>query len=202
MDTRDVGRTDTVFDRSLPPWARALSDVHWTPVRVARQAARFLAARPGARVLDVGSGVGKFCLIGALTTNGAFTGVEQRLHLVRVARDMARRNHVPRCRFVHGDATALDWSEYDGFYFYNPFAEQIVARVRQSGELDYGPELYERYVSLVEDALARLAPGTRVATYHGFGGEMPDGWRRIPGSGHRAMHLELWEREPELRTTD
>jgi len=49
---------DAAFDELFPPWARALSRVHFTPVRAAVRAAAWLAARPGARVLDVGAGAG------------------------------------------------------------------------------------------------------------------------------------------------
>ena len=44
--------------------------MHWTPVHVARRAAQFLVTGPETRVLDVGSGPGKFCLVGALATQG------------------------------------------------------------------------------------------------------------------------------------
>jgi len=36
----------------------------WTPLAIARKAAEFLA-EPGSKVLDIGSGIGKFCLTGA-----------------------------------------------------------------------------------------------------------------------------------------
>ena len=81
--------TDLEFDRVYPSWVRRLSDMHWTPVEVARRAAALLAVDPTTRVLDVGSGVGKFCLIGALTTRATFVGIEQRENLVTVARDTA-----------------------------------------------------------------------------------------------------------------
>ena len=62
------------FDRLLPFYWRRLSIMHWTPVHVARRAAQLLVTGPKTRVLDVGSGPGKFCLVGAMATLGHFTG--------------------------------------------------------------------------------------------------------------------------------
>ena len=69
---------DSRFDLVYPREIRELSDRHWTPVEVARKAAVFLVREPGTRVLDIGCGPGKFCIVGALATDGRFTGVEQR----------------------------------------------------------------------------------------------------------------------------
>src|SRR4051812_34171547 len=87
--------TDAVFDAIYPPSIRLSGEVHWTPVVVARRAAELLVTGRGTRVLDVGSGVGKVCIVGALTSDGEFTGVEQRGTLVRIARDVVRRYAIP-----------------------------------------------------------------------------------------------------------
>ena len=73
------------FDLVYPKWIQDLSESHWTPVPIALEAARFLVTQPGTRVLDIGCGPGKFCAIGALTTKGHFTGVEQRSRLALIA---------------------------------------------------------------------------------------------------------------------
>ncbi len=82
--------TNADFDHVYPDWVRSLSERHWTPVDVAERAAELLVTSAGVRVLDVGSGAGKFCIIGALTTEGKFCGIEQRAHLIDVAREAAR----------------------------------------------------------------------------------------------------------------
>jgi hypothetical protein len=69
---------DRDFDSLFPDMYQEISDTHWTPVEIARRAAQLLVADSSTRVLDVGSGIGKFCLIGALTTSAHFVGVEQR----------------------------------------------------------------------------------------------------------------------------
>ena len=65
---------DEKFDLIYPPQIRELSSLHWTPVAVAAEAAKLLVTAPGTRVLDIGCGPGKFCLVGASLTDGRFTG--------------------------------------------------------------------------------------------------------------------------------
>ena len=76
--------TDEQFNTIYPTSIRRLSEKHWTPVSVAKAAAEFLVTNPGTRVLDIGSGAGKFCMVGAVHTRGFFTGVEQREELVQL----------------------------------------------------------------------------------------------------------------------
>ena len=59
---------DEVFDQLYPRISRFRSSVHWTPVEVAIRVAELLDGAPGGQILDVGAGVGKACIIGALTT--------------------------------------------------------------------------------------------------------------------------------------
>src|SRR5262245_2791350 len=79
------GSFDSVYDEEI----RALSEEHWTPVAVAARAARILTFAGATRILDVGSGVGKFCIVGALCTAARFVGVERRHRLVSIARRAA-----------------------------------------------------------------------------------------------------------------
>src|SRR5690349_287701 len=116
---------DDEFDEVYPDWGRRMSHVHWTPVAVARCAAQWLVARPGTRVLDVGSGVGKFAIVGSLVTEGVFYGIEQRKHLVDAAQAAARGLRAKSVHFLHGDMTTLDWQLFDAFYLYNPFQEDM-----------------------------------------------------------------------------
>jgi SAM-dependent methyltransferase len=183
---------DRTFDEVYPPWIRGLSRTFWTPVQVARRAAEWLVTEPGARVLDVGSGVGKFCLVAALTSEGSFTGVEQRAHLADAARDTARRFRVRRCTFITGNAQDLDWAAFDGLYLFNPFSEHIPGFHAIDDAIDRRRETYTAYVRMVEERLDALPAGARVVTFHGFGGEFPPGWEE---QGLERLHggpLSLW----------
>jgi SAM-dependent methyltransferase len=186
---------DARFDRIYPEPIRRLSRMHWTPVEVARRASRFLACSPGARILDVGSGVGKFCLLGALETQAYFVGAECRGDLVEVARVAARRARASRAEFLHLDALELDWSEFDGLYLFNPFEELLFP---DDGYIDKAVEFGERrFHSLVlrtEEKLRRMPLASRLAVFHSTGGEAPCGYRQLGCETVGPGTLEFWER--------
>jgi predicted RNA methylase len=181
------------FDRVFPEPIRERSIQFWTPVEAARQAAQFLAPAPSARVLDVGSGVGKFCIVGAATTGAIFSGIEQRPHLVEVAERAARQFRISRVAFTVGTVDDVDWSHFDAFYFFNPFEENVFA---EHSALDRSVVLSEaRFwsdVAFVERKLARLPVGVRVATFHGFGGRIPPSYELVAQRLVRGGVLRFW----------
>ena len=184
--------SNALFDTILPEKVRQFSRMHWTPVEVAIRAAELLAPDPRARVLDVGSGAGKFCMIGALTTEGTFTGVERRSSLVEVAQKTVEALGVPRVSFTHENMADLDWSHYDSFYLFNPFYEHIKPMSRIDQHVLLGEAHFMQYVKIVEGKLARLRLGARVVTYHGFGGFFPPNFRRVIKEPQGNDFLELW----------
>jgi SAM-dependent methyltransferase len=185
---------DAAFDEQLPPNLLLKAGTHFTPLDVARRAAILLAHPSNARVLDVGSGAGKFCIEAARVVPSAqFVGVELRPHLVRVATRLAAAANVTNARFIHGDALDLDWSEYDAFYFYNPFAEQIIEKpFTLDNTLALDPLNFHLYVNAVSERLAAARWGTRVVTYHGFGGPLPAGYELTCTDRIGSDQLELW----------
>lgn len=170
---------DDAVDRLLPPWVSALSEVHWTPVAVAAAAAAFLTdeRRQSARVLDVGAGAGKFCVVGAASTGARFEGVERNPALVGVATLLARDIGVDRVHFHCAAMEQLDWQSYHGLYFFNPFGEYFIED--GSKILEGQPRGWRAYAHQVRTAIAKLylmPTGTRVATYHGLGASLPPGF--------------------------
>jgi SAM-dependent methyltransferase len=184
---------DRDFDKLFPKRYQEISETHWTPVEIARRAAQLLVVDSTTRVLDVGSGIGKFCFIGALTTPGQFVGVEQRPHLVKLAHQLVTDFQIPKVLFLEGDARGVDWSQFQSFYLYNPFVENIYScNVRIDQTVEFGKTRYQELVRWVQKRLHLLPVGTRVATYHGFGGDMPPGYElivEVPGDGD---FLQLW----------
>jgi hypothetical protein len=146
------------------------------------------------RILDIGSGVGKFCIVAAAATaamGARITGVEHRAHLVAVARRAATRLGVD-VTFRQGTLDDCAPRHFDGVYLFNPFAENLCS---SDDHIDASVELSEdrfvRDVAAAEDFLGAARLGMRVVTYCGFGGDMPAGYVRVlrePCAGA----LELW----------
>jgi hypothetical protein len=164
---------DLEFDRVLPKRLREFSAFHWTTVEVCRHAAAWLVTGPGTRVLDVGCGPGRFCAIGAFTTAGHFTGVEQRKGLCRSAWDMLDHYCIPRVRILHANVMDLSFNGFDAFYLFNPFEENLAPELRIDDEVPVQIELYGSYIDYVRRQLSQVRMGTRVVTFWGSCHEIP-----------------------------
>jgi hypothetical protein len=147
-------------------------------------------------VLDAGAGAGKLCCVAALSHAGRWHGLDGDPALVTAAIATARALDVEHCTsFAVGDLTALDWRGFDSLYFYNPFEALLFGH--GPGARQGGAGFAER-IAMVEHRLSELATGTRVVTFHGFGGKMPPGFARAASdAGDR--ELALWIKQPRPR---
>jgi len=188
--------SDVDFDKIFPAKYRPLSGTHWTPVRAAIIAARYACVRPGARILDIGSGIGKFCVVGALTTKGAtFHGVEQRGTLVTTAKNVAKQYAVPGVSFFHKNALEIDWKKYNAVYLYNPFWENVDRNARIDDSIPLDGALLVRYVKITRDKLSTLPSGSRAVIFNGYGGTIPHGFLLIHFERIRGLDLTVWEKK-------
>lgn len=190
---------DVAFDAVYPRPMRAISRRFWTPVAVARQAANLFQHAGARRVLDVGSGVGKFVLVAAAQTPDiTFTGIEQREHLVTTARTAQHRLRLPNASFLVGDATEISLSDFDGFYFFNPFAENLFdSDERIDSSVELSRERFRRVVVRIESALRTVRLGTAVVTYHGMSARMPGCFDPVRSERAGSDHLRLWVKARE-----
>jgi SAM-dependent methyltransferase len=178
--------TDILFNDLYPDSIRDLSKVHWTPLEVALKVAHFLSVNNGETILDIGSGVGKFCLAAALYTPKAFYyGVEQRKSLVMHAENAKRILSLKNVEFIHGNFTQLDFRKFDHFYFYNSFHENLQGADKIDDSIEYSDELHMYYKRYLYRQLEQKPKGTRLCTlctwdheippeYHVVGTEMLD----------------------------
>jgi SAM-dependent methyltransferase len=189
-----VGGTDAEFDVLLPPPARQASAIYWTPVVVAQRAAELLTEVGVRRVLDVGAGPGKFCIVGASRAPSiAFVGIEHRPHLVAIAEHLAREMGTPNARFRLGNVTSTSWSEFDALYVFNSFAENLFSAVERFDDtVELSRARYVEDVLAVGRKLAELPEGTFVLTYHGLGGPIPDVYERVRVEPAGTGWLNLW----------
>jgi hypothetical protein len=187
---------DVEFNELYPKGLRALALTHWTPVRVATRAAELLVTNHATKILDVGAGAGKFCIVGALTSDATFVGIEHRKELVKIATGVATQYKIERVKFKHGNMQDVDWSAFNGFYLYNPFIENVYDEAaRMKNGFEQMQALYEKYIDIVRDKLKKAATGTCVVTYWGFGGPMPAGYVLKTREKYSSDALELWMKE-------
>jgi SAM-dependent methyltransferase len=157
-----------------------VAEKHWTPLAVAEKAAAFLAASPDAKVLDIGSGSGKFCLTAAhFHPLNMFYGIEQRANLVALSSELAERLQLENVNFICDNITNIDFKNYNNFYFYNSFYENITGTQKIDFSVTYSEELYNYYNRYLFKQLAKKPAGTRLVTYHSFGSEIPSDYEIV-----------------------
>ncbi|MGZ3798070.1 MAG: methyltransferase domain-containing protein, partial [Pseudobdellovibrionaceae bacterium] len=151
--------------------------------------------QPGARVLDVGSGIGKFCIVGALTTTGTvFHGVEQRGALVAAAKRVATKYAFPNVMFFQKNALDVDWKKYNAVYLYNPFWENVDKGARIDDSVPLDNALLVDYVKMTKEKLSLLNPGSRAVIFNGYGGTIPKDFRLMHFERIRGLDLTVWQK--------
>ncbi len=173
-----IAVNDREFDKMYSNRLKKVSEFHFTPVNAAKCAARFLVDKPGARVLDIGSGAGKFCMVGAASTGGHFTGVEQRESLYRLSEELASHYRLSNLRFICSNITEIKFKEYDAIYFFNSFFENIVPGCAIDAALTLDKQHYDTYSAYVKTQLDAMPAGTRLATYFSYSSEIPDSYHQ------------------------
>ena len=134
----------------------------------------------------------QFCIVGELCTSGNFVGVEHRAELVQTARTAAARLNLTRTTFIHDDAFNVDWDEFSGFYFYNPFLEHFIPGTAIDHTVDVTLQNYYECVREVTARLGTRPAGTRVVTHHGYGARMPKGYKLYLKKPCNDGLIELW----------
>ncbi len=183
--------SDSEFDKIYPPEINFMARIHWTPILVAKAAAQFLSAGDNKRILDIGSGVGKFCLAGShFYPNASYFGVEQRKPLVNYADSAKESLKMENVSFVHANFTQLSLANYDNFYFYNSFHENLDDTDKLDQSIEYSEELFEYYSRYLFQELETVPQSTRLATYHSMHIEIPPGFEMVK-SDFKGL-LKLW----------
>ena len=192
---------DAEFDRLLyPDDVRTVSSTCWTPIQAARRAAELLS--PADCILDIGSGVGKFCIVTAALTQSIVVGVERHESLVKLANEATNASGVLNARYIHGELKDVETFDFDGVYMFNPFQTN-------DWERDVDGLTRERYladIASAQELLERAHTGTRVVTYLGFGGEMPSSYKMeveedLPLHGKRCI-MRLWVQSERAQSVE
>lgn len=188
--------TDAELDGLLPVAVRRVSRVYWTSVAVARKAAEILEHLGVRRVLDMGAGPGKFCVVaGARAPCIEFVGIEHRPRLVAIARSLAAEVGVVNVAFSVGDATRAAWTDFDAFYVFNSFAENDLAvDDRFDGTVELSRARHIAEVTRVARRLATAPVGTVLLTYHGLTGPIPRSYELLHAETAGAGWMRVWRK--------
>jgi SAM-dependent methyltransferase len=183
--------SDAKFHQLYPEFIRSMARMHWSPLYITKKAITYLAPNDKVSVLDIGSGVGTFCLAGAYyKPSAAFFGVEQRKNLIEHAETARKKLRVKNVEFIYGNFTQLNLNEFDHFYFYNSFFENLDGTDKIDDEIVYSKELYNYYSIYLYNQLERMPQGTKVATYCSWGDEIPPSYKLA--ESHFDNLLKFW----------
>lgn len=188
----NIDITDDDFNSVYPEKIRMLARKHWTSVSVAKAASEYLVEKPGTKVLDIGSGAGKFCMIGAANTKGHFTGVEQRFELIKLSRSLSDSYFIHNAKFIHANITSINLRDYDAFYFYNSFYENIDRLNKIDCTVTLDIQLYHLYSMYIVEQFTSLPLGARLVTFCSPLNIIPRTFR-LQDSSHGGL-LKFWEK--------
>ena len=183
--------SDKQLHHLYPPSIRSLAARHFTPLEISKRVVDFLAPEKKLKVLDIGSGAGKFCLAAAYYKPLVnFFGVEQRKHLVAHAETAKSILGIKNVHFLHQNITQLDFTQFDHFYFYNSFYENLNDMEKIDDSVSCSPHLYNYYNRCLYKKLENLPAGTRLATFHTISNKIPPNFHLI--EEHVGELLKFW----------
>jgi hypothetical protein len=182
------------FCQLYPLFIQKLDKAHWSPLIVAYKASQFLAEKNDVKILDIGSGAGKFCLAGAYYKPNAFyCGVEQRGYLVDFASSAKEKLGRMKVEFRHKNFTQINFTEFDHFYFYNSFFENLEGAEKLDDSIEHSEELFTYYNRYLSRKLHERPAGTRVVTYRSLCFEIPSCYELV--NAQMNNDLKFWIRK-------
>jgi SAM-dependent methyltransferase len=187
---------DRLFDKLLPQTYQKLSSRQWTPSAVVRRVAQLLENVSGRKIIDIGSGVGKFCILLGIFSDLEIFGIEQRRNLFEVSENIRNQNLLKRVTFINGNMVDLPWEDFDILYLYNPFQEHLLDNgwTRIDKGIRFDPGLFAQYTDEIFRQLAWAQKGKLLITYHGYGGIVPSTWNVIYRTNINGGELCMWEK--------
>lgn len=185
--------TEEAFEELLPEKLQSKSKCFFTPAEVAIEAAKWLSGKDKRKVLDIGAGVGKFCLFGARHTGAQFLGIEYRKELVEIANSMFNLFGVKNARVIHKNIIDFDFSDFKAFYYYNPYGENLARHLRLDDSQTLSERNYYLFMEYTLKELSKAPRGTRLVTYYGSEMMLPQNYVCIKMFMHH--NLKFWIKE-------
>jgi SAM-dependent methyltransferase len=193
MENNFLSESDHDFDSKLDSKYREISKIHWTPEKVIDTSINWLSTYNAKHVLDIGSGVGKFCLIGAQKSSLEFTGVERRKSLFDEAQKMKFDLNLTTVNFINENITNVDFTKFDAIYYFNPFCEEVAISDWIEKDAIFSSQQYYSYQAYIFKELLKLKIGTKVVKYCSDDFELPHSYMLKEASFGGL--LQLWVKE-------
>ena len=165
--------TDDEFDAVLPIHIRKLSNRHFTNLEVSREVSQRLNEYKDLNLLDLGCGIGKFCVVVASITKHNITGIDFRHDYILIAKRFKDKYNLKNLNFINQNILKVNFKTFNAFYLFNPFLEQIDNTARMDDDYETSPLLYSIYENHVRQELQKMPAGTIVITYYVNPQQMP-----------------------------
>ncbi len=131
-------------------------------------------------------------MIGSAITNAYYTGVEYREDLYTLSNELAKQYGLTNINFINDNITNINFKEYDAFYFFNSFIEQMSKTEVMDNKVSIDKTLYGKYNQYLRLQFAGMHIGTRIATYWTNMEEVPRGY--VLQSSTFEGELKMWEK--------
>jgi predicted RNA methylase len=185
--------TEKSFNDCLPDYLKFASRLFFTPIEVAKTASEWLTETDAKKILDIGAGVGKFCITGASQSSSHFYGIEHRASITKIGNQIAKHFELKNATILHSNILDVDFSNYDAFYLFNPFYENLELAKRLNDEVPLEENLYLKYINYTDEQLDKAKIGTRLVTYHGNNFEVPNSYTKVQDAFNG--DLKLWVKQ-------
>ena len=181
--------TEDNFSRLLPVYLQRASKMYFTPLQIAELATKWLTEDGRRCILDIGAGVGKFCIAGARNSDSLFCGIEYRPSLARLANSLIHQFEIENANVQYGDVKEVDFTNYDAFYMYNPFYENLFSLNSLNDEVELDGSFFQYYRSYTAKQLEKTVTGTRIVTYHSEMSDLPCSFKKIKEAENGTLRL-------------
>nr|WP_232227642.1 methyltransferase domain-containing protein [Leptospira wolbachii] len=189
--------TDTLWDSYLPEKFQTLSPFQWTPISVIERTWKYLSADGVTSVVDLGSGVGKFCIHLSLLSNHSIDilGLEDREELVSLSNSLKVNWETPNVEFRKENFLKEFPVGRSHYYCFNPLYETMkgshsIDSIKQKSAIQFLKDLQS-----LKQNLLLLTPKSKLITFHGFGGNFLPGFRVVVKEEISGGEYLVWERE-------
>lgn len=113
------------------------------------------------KILDIGSGIGKYCILGAMIyPDIQFVGIELSKRRFNISNEFKKRLNLENVKFVNADFCEVytDYLDFKSVYTYNPFDMGVYLKKLKTNEIE--SLLMKKYRETLNEYLSSLQKGS------------------------------------------